>query len=357
MLILALAGVGTAAATPAAGSLGRALGDSSAGDGRQVATALARSAAVKATRARAIRLIRRSKAREINPLAEAPLYIETSGPARAQANSWRGSRPSDADLIESIAREPQSLWLGDWRYDVRAEAAKRVSAARSTGTVPVIVAYNVPNRDCGQHSSGGSSTAAQYAGWIDGLADGIGAAPAIVVLEPDGLAGMDCLSAPQRDERVRLLSAAVDRLSHLPATAVYIDAGNPGWMSAAVMARRLKSVGVTGARGFSVNVSGFETTARAAAYGRAISRRTGAAHFVIDTSRNGLGPLAAGEWCNPSGRALGQRPTTDTGDPLVDAFLWIKRPGESDGSCNGGPPAGTWWPEYALGLAQRAQPS
>ena len=44
-----------------------------------------------------------------------------------------------------------------------------------------------------------------------------------------------------------------------------------------------------------------------------------------------------------------RRPTAQTGDPLVDALLWIKRPGESDGACNGGPPAGTWWPEDALG--------
>ena len=55
-------------------------------------------------------------------------------------------------------------------------------------------------------------------------------------------------------------------------------------------------------------------------------------------------------WCNPSGRSVGARPTTATGDALVDAFLWVERPGESDGACHGGPAAGTFWPEYALGL-------
>lgn len=53
----------------------------------------------------------------------------------------------------------------------------------------------------------------------------------------------------------------------------------------------------------------------------------------------------------PPGRALGEVPTTRTGDELVDAYLWVKRPGESDGDCKGGPKAGAWWPEYALGLA------
>lgn len=346
------AGVVAPAATalPAAGAVG-AVGPSAGPTGHAETTVV--RAVVRERRARALRRERRSKAREVNPLATLPLYVEPGGPARAQAKAWRGTRPTDAELIDAIAEQPQSLWLGDWRYDVRAESAKRVEAARAAGAVPVIVAYNAPNRDCGQHSSGGATDAAAYRRWLDGLADGIGSAPAIVILEPDGLAGVGCLSRSQRAERMQLMTAAVDRLSHLPATAVYIDAGNPGWVRPAVIARRLRAVGIAGARGFAVNVSGFDTTAHATAFGRAVSRRTGGAHFVIDTSRNGLGRLP-GEWCNPSGRALGERPGTATGDPLIDAHLWIKRPGESDGTCNGGPPAGTWWPEYALGLAQRA---
>lgn len=58
-------------------------------------------------------------------------------------------------------------------------------------------------------------------------------------------------------------------------------------------------------------------------------------------------------------RFLGSRPSahsrarTATSHGLVDVFLWVKPPGESDGTCNGGPAAGRWWPEYALGLAER----
>lgn len=288
------------------------------------------------------------------PLEGRKLYVEPGGPAHAQATAWSGSRPNDATLIRRIAEQPQALWLGEWRADVRATVARRVARARAGGRVPVLVAYNVPNRDCGQHSSGGAASAADYRGWIGQIAAGIGAAPVVVILEPDALAGMDCLSRADRRERIQLLKDAVIRLSALPAVALYIDAGNPGWVPAARMAKRLRAVGVGRARGFAVNVAAFETTARSRAYGRAISRRTGRAHFVIDTSRNGAGPSAPGDWCNPSGRALGEFPTTQTGDALVDAFLWVKRPGESDGACNGGPPAGTWWPEYALDLARRA---
>ena len=74
----------------------------------------------------------------------------------------------------------------------------------------------------------------------------------------------------------------------------------------------------------------------------------------MDTSRNGRGAAPGGAWCNPPGRLLGAAPTASTGNPLIDGYLWIKRPGESDGTCNGGPPAGTWWPAYALELALNA---
>ena len=55
------------------------------------------------------------------------------------------------------------------------------------------------------------------------------------------------------------------------------------------------------------------------------------------------------------GQALGHAPTTDTGHPLVDAFLWVKVPGQSDGTCNGGPRAGAWWADYALELSKAAE--
>jgi endoglucanase len=38
----------------------------------------------------------------------------------------------------------------------------------------------------------------------------------------------------------------------------------------------------------------------------------------------------------------------------LDALLWVKLPGESDGACNGGPAAGQWWQEIALELAANA---
>lgn len=80
---------------------------------------------------------------------------------------------------------------------------------------------------------------------------------------------------------------AVDTLTRNPATALYIDGGHSRWVSADVMAARLNEVGVSKARGFSLNTANFFTTDEEIGYGDAISGMTNGAHYVIDTSRNG----------------------------------------------------------------------
>ena len=287
----------------------------------------------------------------VNSLAGATLYVDPYSSAKQTADSWRSSRPVDAAELDKIASAPQAGWFGEWSGDVLSAVDARVSAAAATGSVPVLVAYDIPNRDCSGYSAGGAADSAAYRDWIRRFALGIGARQAVVVLEPDALAQL-CGDAAQQQERLNLLWDAVDVLKANPATAVYLDAGHSTWLSTSVAASRLQAAGVAQADGFSLNVSNFNPTANEVTYGHSISNLVGGKHFVIDTSRNGLGPATT--WCNPSGEALGARPNAATGQTRVDAYLWVKRPGESDGTCNGGPAAGTFWADYALGLAQRA---
>lgn len=288
-----------------------------------------------------------------NPLSARPMYVDPASRPKAQADRWRSSRPADAALLDRIARQPQVMWLGSWYPDIRAAVADTVTRARKARQMPVFAAYNIPSRDCFGLDSGGARTAAAYRTWIAQVAKGIGPAHAAVILEPDALAAVTCLTPPRQRERIALLRWATARLARQPNTAVYIDAGHAKWVPAPEMAARLRRAGVAQARGFALNVANFHTTAVNRAYGRAVSRGTGGAHYVVDTGRNGRGPKA-GDWCNPPGRALGAAPTTATGDPLMDAGLWVKAPGESDGTCNGGPGGGAFWPAYALGLVKRA---
>jgi endoglucanase len=288
----------------------------------------------------------------VNRLANVKLFVNSDSPAARQANEWRRSRPNDAALMDRIAAQPVAQWIGNWNRDVRGDVAGIVSRAAQQGATPVLVAYNITNRDCGSYSAGGSSSGSAYKKWIRDFAAGLSGKSAVVVLEPDAVPGADCLSASVRDERFALLRDAIQVLKNAKAV-VYLDAGHARWLSPDDIASRLTAAGIAQADGFSLNVSNYHSTDVNVAYGDQVSKRVGGKHYIIDTSRNGVGGRGA-EWCNVQGQALGNPPTTRTGHALADAFLWIKTPGESDGTCSGGPQAGKWWPEYALGLAQRA---
>jgi endoglucanase len=290
-----------------------------------------------------------------NPLAPFTFYIDQASKARKTADAWRATRPSDADQMEKIASQPMAKWFGSWNSatTVRNEVAAAAATISAAGKVPVFVAYNIPQRDCGGLSGSNTLTVDGYRTWISEFARGLGQTQAVVILEPDALAAMSCL--PEADQRVRvdLIRFAVDQLNANGSAKIYIDAGHGRWQSATTMASRLAAAGVSSVAGFSLNISNFVTDADNIAYGEQLSRLLGGKHFIIDSGRNGLGPTADMQWCNPEGRAIGRRPTTRTGHPLVDAYLWIKTPGESDGACNGHPASGQWMPEYALGLAIR----
>jgi len=290
-----------------------------------------------------------------NPLASFTFYIDEASNARKTANEWRTTRPPDAVQMEKIASQPVAKWFGGWNgiAGVRSAVATAVSTIAATGATPIFVAYNIPQRDCGGLSGSNSLSPDGYRSWITEFARGLGSSPAIVILEPDALAAMDCLSADDQQTRVGLIRFALDQLNADGNARVYLDAGHARWQSAQTMSSRLSAAGIAAAAGFSLNVSNFISDADNVQFGTQLSSLVGGKHFIIDSGRNGLGPTADLQWCNPEGRAIGRRPTTNTGNALVDAYLWIKVPGESDGACNGNPASGTWMPEYALGLAVR----
>jgi endoglucanase len=283
------------------------------------------------------------------------LWVNPNSRARQQADLWRESRPDDAAQMDKIAGQPDAQWFGDWNGDIAAAVAQMTHTITQAGRLPVYVAYNIPVRDCNSYSAGGATSAAAYRSWIREFARGLGTTRAVVILEPDALAAITCLSSDRQAERYALLADAVSVLK-AQGSAVYIDAGHSRWVGAADMAARLDRANISEADGFTLNVSNFQTTQSNIDYGVAVSGRLAVSgrQFIVDTSRNGLGPTEDNAWCNPDGRALGASPGTMTAHPLAVAYLWVKKPGESDGTCNGGPSAGSWWADYALGLAARA---
>jgi endoglucanase len=380
--------------------------------------------------------------RSSTPRATTGFYAPgpTIGALRQFVRLLAQGRREDALLVLGLAAQPRAVWItGGGTVQTRVRVAQVVHRAKARRQLPVLVAYNIPGRDCAGLSAGGALTTAEYKAWIDAFAAGIGDEQAIVILEPDGLGLLpSSCGGPNPDypftdaQRYEELNYAVDRLGAQPGTSVYLDGTHSHWLSVGDIASRLVTAGVLDAQGFFLNVSNFRWTDYEAKYGTWISKciafannpeeggwRLGhydwcasqyfsplgpvnpddistwvytdqwfdanlgnaipTVHYVVDTSRNGRGPWTPAaaypdpqDWCNPPGRGAGLRATSETGVALLDAFLWVKVPGESDGQCARGlgpagttvdpewgqidPPAGEWFPDQALQLARNAVP-
>ncbi|WP_437043617.1 glycoside hydrolase family 6 protein [Streptomyces sp. enrichment culture] len=264
--------------------------------------------------------------------------------------------PRHAVIASRIAEQPAAVWFAEYAPEtVTARVAAVTSGGAAQGRVPVLVPYAIPGRDCGGHSQGGAPGLDAYDAWIDRFAAGLGSGEVIVVLEPDSVAQAECLSAGARADRFASLARAgrVMKAAN-PRARVYFDAGHSGWNAPGRQAAWLRQAGAASpdsSDGVFSNVSNFHTTADEIAYDRRVLDALGGPAglgAVVDTSRNGNGAPADGEWCDPAGRSLGRTPTLTTGEPRIDAYLWVKLPGESDG-CKGRP--GTFTASYAYDLA------
>ncbi|MGA8133882.1 MAG: glycoside hydrolase family 6 protein [Pseudomonas gingeri] len=286
-------------------------------------------------------------------------FYVNPGSTAAQWVKTNPQSPLTAKIQASIAGVPSARWLtgtSQTTNKLTETVSHYVEAANKADKIPILVAYNLPGRDCsGGASAGGAANAADYRDWIDRFITGIGDKPAVVILEPDALADSECLPPQKRDERLALFNYAVSGFKqHALSTAVYLDAGNAGWKPSGTMADYLNAAGMKNARGFALNVSNFYTLDQSRIYGDAINATLSADYgyaksMVIDTSRNGNG-ATSGDWCNPSGRKIGLQPQAITPEVLA---VWVKIPGNSDGSssatrnCHGGPAAGTFSPDLA----------
>ncbi len=274
--------------------------------------------------------------------------------------------------LEKIAAEPETNRIS--RYSaggtpggIYAQMQKLFchNFTADPGSIPVFTTYFL-------HATLGGCPTAQaisayrptFESQIDAIAKATGHRPVVYLLELDAIGSSSCIakSPAALAEWESLLSFEATTLGALPHTVVYLEGGYSDANSPAYAAKILNASGIQHVAGFWTNDTHLNWTSKEISYGDAISKLTHGAHFVINTDDNGNGPLlnpnpakqGIESLCNPPNRALGPQPTTATGQRLVDAYLWTNTPGTSDGSCNGGPPSGSFWVARAVAMAQAA---
>ena len=343
-----------------------------------------------------------------NPFEGASFYV---GPRwREELETAAAAAPEKAALVRSLASQPVALWVNS------IDAANNSVPGwldEARGKLAVLVLYDLPNRDCAAQASAGELGPADEARYraevVDPLAAQLRAHAeqrVAIVIEPDSLANLVTNTKVEKcaasDAIYRgSIAYAISKLS-MPHVSLYLDAGHSGWLGwdahRAKIAEIFKDVldragGAQKIRGFATNVSGYnvlrgddgrrlepsnpcpdELTYVEKLSGDLAKVGITGKGFVIDTSRNGRAGIRSksGHWCNVKGAGLGERPRASPA-PNVDAYFWIKVPGESDGTSDpntpgfdatcasedatpGAPPAGQFFPSYFLGLVENANP-
>jgi cellulose 1,4-beta-cellobiosidase len=352
-----------------------------------------------------------------NPFQGAHIYVNPDYVSAVR--DVRKRNPGATALLEKMEALPTAVWasaLADTREVPRhLDAARREQARDGVPVVTVFVLYDLPGRDCNAESSAGelSPDAAGEARYRQEFVDVIAAAfrthrdqRIVVVLEPDSLSNLVTNMGNPRCAAVsgiykRGIAYAITKLAQ-PNVSLYLEAAHAGWLGwPKNLARSVplyKEVldmagGPQRVRGFAVNVSNYDPvkvsnpTPRDPAgpaddevgYVDDLSRalaKVGITDkgFLIDTGRNGRANIrsAPDSWCNVKGAGLGERPRAAP-VPAVDAYLYLKVPGESDGTSDrkaprfdetcgrddakaGAPQAGLMFDAYLIDLLKNAQP-
>jgi cellulose 1,4-beta-cellobiosidase len=352
-----------------------------------------------------------------NPFKGANFFINPAYATNVEATAKR--HPDEADQIRKVAKYPTAVWLDSIKAIDKLpgwlDEAKKQQDASGKPTVAVVVVYDLPNRDCSAASSAGELKVAQNgeARYMNEFIDPIAAQfkahpdqPIVVILEPDSLGNLATnMGLPMCQEAKHAykngIVYAIKKFA-LQNVSIYLDAAHSGWLgwddNRAKIAKIFKGVlsdagGPGMIRGFALNTANYTS----------LSNRDGAIleptnpcpneltyakvlgktlemygfkepHFIIDTARNGKGQIrkAWGSWCNVHGAGLGERPRVDP-EPGIDAYFWVKPPGESDGvsdpsqprydemcggrdAAKGAPQAGEWFESYFLDLVRNARP-
>jgi cellulose 1,4-beta-cellobiosidase len=234
-----------------------------------------------------------------------------------------------------------------------------IEAAEDLGVgnrITQLVVYNLPGRDCAAKSSEGKIRDIpgykEYIGHIDKAireTPRVGGHRIVFYIEPDaignivtGVGKRKCNSDVFDNYRIGIRHA-IDVLSAIPRSFVYVDLGHSKWTGLPEWRKETadeawNTVGNRRINGFVTNISNYNKLSEERAYIDNMVPRLNAkgfqnTEFVVDMSRGGQNGYLRGDvgnWCNLKNARIGPVPGFLPGGN-IHAAVWIKPPGTSDG--------------------------
>jgi cellulose 1,4-beta-cellobiosidase len=368
-----------------------------------------------------------------NPFAGKEFYVQETYVAEVQ--STINMYPNDAAKLKAAQEVSVFYWIDSisriQNITVVLEGAKKQMQQDNKDVLVQFIIYDVPDRDCSALASNGEIICAdnacaagiqryetQYIDPIVKIFSGYPDLTIIALIEPDSLPNLATNMNVQKCVQAQTayktcISYAIRQLATLKNVHQYVDAAHGGWLGwpdnmqkfVPIISEVLQGAGGPQTiRGFASNTANYQplmsitstmdychleseynqciNEAKYIQYMDQMMRQGGITgmYYITDTSRNGVPDARTdqtqpcSQWCNIRGTGLHFKPTTETsstGLSIIDAFVWAKVPGESDGTSNSSasnfdahcasdesfqpaPQAGVWFPQFFKMLADAA---
>lgn len=255
----------------------------------------------------------------------------------------KATYPAAAFALTELEKHAVTTWYSDRNGDYAATLTQLLKTCSGDKRLSLVV-YGMPNKDCEAGYSASGSTvqsAADYVKFLNTLTSSVGDRKALYVLEPDAVGLLakkgGCGEAAGYREN---LKTAIKELSTNPNAEIYLDVGYWTLASADSLARVvavIKELAEAGTiKGITINTSNYRSNEELSTLCTGFQAAMGQSTYkcIVDTSRNYNEPTST-EWCNVKSAGIGHPPTSETGYSNLDYFMWVKPPGESDGSCDG----------------------
>ena len=249
--------------------------------------------------------------------------------------------PDLSNEFKTMSQYPIPLWHTD--KDPNSLNNIKTTLQNCQQSTSVVIIYGMPNKDCsaGESAGGTNNNENDYINFISDLHTTVNNQEIIYILEPDAVALSINNQCGIQNNYIGNIKNALNILSQNQNAKIYLDIGF--WVLIYNDQEVNEVIQIVNEidpnkkiKGFSLNLSNYRETAECINSCQKLRDLSGNQYTcIIDTSRNANGPDSDNTWCNLKSAGIGNIPTENTGNNIIDYFLWLKPAIEVDGHCYG----------------------
>ena len=249
--------------------------------------------------------------------------------------------PELTEQFNFMSEQPIPLWYTDKALNSLNEIKETLQNCQQS--ISTIIIYGMVNKDCDADESAGgyNKNPNDYTNFITNLYKEVNNRNIIYIVEPDALALSMDNKCGVGNNYISYIKNAINILSENKNSIIYLDIGY--WVliyddqQVKNVIKIINNIDPNKKiKGFSLNLSNYRSNIEMINACKKIIDLSGHQYTcIIDTSRNANGPDEKNTWCNAKNAGIGNKPTKNTGNNIIDYFMWLKPAIEVDGHCYG----------------------